>query len=137
MVKIFCFNCKMQTFSYSVELPGSLVQDKKTKTGSGTAKWRKKRGGGRERGGGGGDSFLCVEKGSIPAEKGSMKQERHRSIDLAILVHKTAIINLPSPPHTTTIKLPAKICGLPRTSLSERTSWKHQFHSGKKQLLVL
>ena len=48
MVKIFCFNYKMQTFSYSVEPPGPLVQDRKTKTGSGTAKWRKKRGGGRE-----------------------------------------------------------------------------------------
>ena len=72
MVKIFCFNYKMQTFSYFVEPPGSLVQDRKTKTGSGTAKWRKKRGGGRERGWGGGgrgrDSFLCVEKGSIPGE---------------------------------------------------------------------
>ena len=53
MVKIFCFYYKMQTFSYFVEPPGSLVQDRKTKTGSGTAKWRKKRGGGRERGGGG------------------------------------------------------------------------------------
>ena len=71
MGKIFCFNYKMQTFSYSVEPPGSLVQDRKTKTGSGTAKWRKNRGGGRERGGGGGeDSFLCVEKGSIPGETG-------------------------------------------------------------------
>ena len=73
MVKIFCFNYKMQTFSYSVEPPGPLVQDRKTKTGSGTAKWRKKRGGERERvggGGGGEDSFLCVEKGSIPGETG-------------------------------------------------------------------
>ena len=47
--------------------------------GSGTAKWRKKRGvvrlNGERRGEGDGergwgDSFLCVEKGSIPGETG-------------------------------------------------------------------
>ena len=72
MVKIFCFNYKMQTFIYFVETPGPLVQDRKTKTGSGTAKWRKKRGGERKKGWGvgGWDSYLCVEKGSIPGETG-------------------------------------------------------------------
>ena len=97
MVKIFCFNYKMQTFSYFVEPPGPLVQDRKKKTGSGTAKWRKKRGGGREKGGGG---FIPLRwEGKYPRRnRGSMKQEQHRSIDLAILVHDTAIINLPTPP---------------------------------------
>ena len=145
MIKIFCFNYKMQTFSYSVEPPGPPVQDRKTKTGSGTAKWRKKREGGRERGGGGVHSFALRRE--VSREKpGSMKEERHTSIGLAILVYDTTIINKAPPPppphpapHTTTIKLPAKICGLPRTSLRERASWKQQFHSEKKktQLIVL
>ena len=91
------------------------------------------RGTGRGGGGGGGIHSFALRREVSREKPGSVKQERHRSIDLAILVHDTTIINPlpPLPPHTTTIKLPAKMCDLPQTSLSKCASWKHQFHSGK------